>query len=132
MFKNKYLKYKNKYLELKNQIAGSASSDKKVPGSISTVKRLEGPCQGPGNTMYDDCNCAFCSEKTCKVCTYDGNKELCTKCMDKCYCTNTFKCPLCIYQEEFEIKQKEQKIQEEVDKLYTPQSEYYQDKFDKK
>jgi hypothetical protein len=52
--------------------------------------------------------------------------------MDKCYCTNTFKCPLCIYQEEFEIKQKEQKIQEEVDKLYTPQSEYYQDKFDKK
>jgi hypothetical protein len=119
MFKNKYLKYKNKYLELKKQIAGS---DKKVmvpvPGSVSTIKRLDGPCQGPGNTMFDDCNCAFCRERPCRECTYDGNKELCDRCMDKCYCTDTFRCPLCIYQEEFEIKKKEKEIEEEVNDIY--------------
>jgi hypothetical protein len=147
MFKNKYLKYKNKYLELKNQIAGATSSDKKVmtvepgtgessnkkitmpvPGSVSNMIPIKGLCQGPGSTWYDDCSCAFCSIGACRTCKYDGTEQLCSNCIDNCYCTDTVKCPICVYKEEFETKEKEEKIKDEVNDLYDDRSIDYENK----
>jgi hypothetical protein len=133
MFKNKYLKYKNKYLQLKNQIAGASSSgdtgtsssitsNKKitvpVPGSVSAIKRINGLCQGPGSTMYDECTCSFCSIDACRTCKYDGTEQLCSNCIDNCYCTDTVKCPICVYKEEFEVKEKEKEIDDELNDFY--------------